>query len=130
MISIGLRNELRKPDNAGNTLPYTWQTWYEQVIPVANAVNKANPNILVFLSGLDYDTKMSPIAGGDDLGGGHKFLLTDFKYKDKLVLELHNYQKSATKCSDIENNLWNNGFRATGTKAINISKRVPYTNCM
>jgi hypothetical protein len=120
MISIGLRNELRKPDNAGSSLPYTWQTWYEQVIPVANAVNKANPNILVFLSGLDYDTKMSPIAGGEDLGNGKKFLLTDFKYKDKLVLELHNYQNSATNCGDIESGLWNNGFRATGTKAVNI----------
>jgi len=120
MISLGLRNELRKPDKAGSSLPYNWQTWYNQVIPAADLVNKANPTILIFLSGLDYDTKLSPIPGAEDLGGGKKFLLTDFKYADKLVLELHNYQTSATNCGDIEGGLWNNGLKATGTKAVNI----------
>ncbi|KAF2824435.1 glycosyl hydrolase family 5 protein-like protein/cellulase, partial [Ophiobolus disseminans] len=120
MVSIGLRNEFRKPDKAGSSLAYNWRTWYEQVIPAADLVNKANPNILIFLSGLDYDTKMTPIPGGDDLGGGKKFLLSDFKYKDKLVLELHNYQNSAGACGDIESGLWNNGFKATGAKAVNV----------
>jgi hypothetical protein len=119
MISLGLRNEYRKPDNAGSSLPYTWPTWYEQNVAAANLVNKANPNILIFLSGLDYDTKLTPIPWADDLGNGKKFLLTDFTYKDKLVLELHNYQNSATNCGDMEGGLWNNGFRATGDKAVN-----------
>lgn len=119
MISLGLRNEYRKPDTAGSSLPYTWATWYTQNVAAANVVNTANPNILIFLSGLDYDTKLTPIPTADDLGSGQKFLLTDFKYKDKLVLELHNYQNSATACSDIENGLWNAGFRATGEKAVN-----------
>lgn len=113
LVSIGLRNEFRKPDKTGNSLPYNWQTWYEQIKPAADIVNAANPNILIFLSGLDYDTKLTPIPGGDDLGGGKKFRLSDFLYKDKLVLELHNYQTSAKKCSDIEGGLWDNGFRAT-----------------
>lgn len=113
LISIGLRNELRKPDKTGSSLPYNWQTWYEQIKPAADIVNAANPNILIFLSGLDYDTKLTPIPTGDDLGGGKKFRLSDFSYKDKLVLELHNYQNSAKKCSDIEGGLWDNGFRAT-----------------
>lgn len=120
MISLGLRNEFRKPDNAGSSLAYNWNVWYTQNVAAADLVNKANPNILIFLSGLDYDTKMTPIPGAEDLGGGKKFLLTDFKYKDKLVLELHNYQTSSTNCGDIEGGLWNNGFKATGTKAVNI----------
>ncbi|KAF2013030.1 glycoside hydrolase family 5 protein [Aaosphaeria arxii CBS 175.79] len=118
-VSIGLRNEFRKPDNAGSSLPYDWSTWYTHNIDAANIVNAANPNILVFLSGLDYDTKLSPIVDGSDLGGGKKFLLTDFKYANKLVLELHNYQNSATACGDIEGGLWNQGFRAHGEKALN-----------
>jgi hypothetical protein len=119
MASIGLRNELRKPDKAGSSLPYNWQTWYTQVMTAADIVNAANPNMLIFLSGLDYDTKLSPIPGAEDLGGGKKFQLTDFKYRDKLVLELHNYQTSATSCSSIESGLWNAGFKATGDKAVN-----------
>jgi len=119
MVSIGLRNEFRKPDNAGSTLPYTWPVWYEQMIDASNRVNKANPNILIFLSGLDYDTKLTPIPSGDDLGNGQKFLLTNFSYRNKLVLELHNYQNSATNCGDIEGGLWNAGFRATWPTAVN-----------
>ncbi|KAH4264542.1 hypothetical protein HBH92_148860 [Parastagonospora nodorum] len=119
MISIGLRNELRKPDNAGFSLAYNWPTWYDQVIPAANAVNKANPNILIFLSGLDYDTKLNPIPSAEDLGNGKKFQLGDFAYKNKLVLELHNYQNDITNCGSMESGLWNNGFRATWPTAIN-----------
>lgn len=113
MVSIGLRNEFRKPDNAGSSLPYDWPTWYEQMTDAADIVNAANPDILIFLSGLNFDTTLQPIPSAVDLGNGQKFLLTDFKYADKLVLELHNYQNSATDCGSIESGLWNNGFRAT-----------------
>jgi hypothetical protein len=119
MISIGLRNELRKPDKAGSSLSYNWQTWYTQVMSAADIVNGANPNVLIFFSGLDYDTKLTPIPDAEDLGGGKKFRLTDFNYREKLVLELHNYQTSATSCSSIESGLWNAGFKATGDKAVN-----------
>jgi hypothetical protein len=119
MVSIGLRNEFRKPDTAGSSLPYDWPTWYEQVMDAADIVNAANPEILIFLSGLNFDTTLQPIPWADDLGNGKKFLLTDYKYADKLVLEMHNYQNSATDCGSIESGLWNNGFRATGEKAVN-----------
>jgi len=119
MVSIGLRNEFRKPDTAGSSLPYDWPTWYEQVMSAAGIVNAANPDILIFLSGLNFDTTLQPIPWADDLGNGKKFLLTDYKYADKLVLEMHNYQNSATDCGSIESGLWNNGFRATGEKAVN-----------
>ncbi|KAH7064111.1 glycosyl hydrolase family 5 protein-like protein/cellulase [Paraphoma chrysanthemicola] len=119
MISLGLRNEYRKPDTAGSSLPYTWPVWYEQNVAAANVVNKANPNILIFLSGLDYDTKLTPLPSAEDLGNGKKFLLTDFSYRNKLVLELHNYQTTSTNCGDIEGGLWNNGFRATYFNVVN-----------
>ncbi|KAF2847064.1 glycoside hydrolase family 5 protein [Plenodomus tracheiphilus IPT5] len=119
MVSLGLRNELRKPDKAGNTLPYNWSTWYDKMIQAANAVNSANKDILIFLSGLNYDTTLSPIPTSGDLGDNKKFVLKDSKYSNKLVLELHNYQNSATKCSDIESGLWNNGFRAISPNSVN-----------
>ncbi|KAF2259883.1 glycosyl hydrolase family 5 protein-like protein/cellulase [Lojkania enalia] len=119
MISIGLRNEFRKPDITGSSLAYNWQTWYTQVVAAANVVNAANPDILIHLSGLDFDTKLTPIPGADDLGGGQRFQLSSFNYANKLVLELHNYQTSATNCDSIKNGLWNNGFKALDAAAKN-----------
>ncbi|KAL5113839.1 hypothetical protein ACEQ8H_008259 [Pleosporales sp. CAS-2024a] len=119
LISLGLRNELRQPDTAGSSLPYDWSTWYDQVTSAANTANQANPNLLLFLSGLGFDTDLTPIPSAVDLGNGKKFSLGDFSYKNKLVLELHNYANSATDCSSIENSLWNSGFRATWPTAIN-----------
>lgn len=80
---------------------------------LSNAVNAANPAILIFLSGLDYDTTLKPIPSAEDLGNRQKFTLSSFSYANKLVLELHNYQNEATSCSSMEDGLWNNGFRAT-----------------
>lgn len=119
LVSIGLRNEFRKPDTAGSSLAYTWPVWYQQTMAAAAAVNAANPSLLIFLSGLDFDTKLTPIPWSDDLGDGQRFRLTDYSYANKLVLELHNYQNSATSCSSMESGLWDQGFRATGEKAVN-----------
>jgi hypothetical protein len=114
-----MRNELRKPDNAGSSLAYNWQVWYDQMVAAANIVNAANPNILVFFSGLNFDTDMSPIPVADDLGGGRRFQKSSFKYADKLVLELHNYQNSATSCDSMKSGLLNNGFKALDSSAKN-----------
>ncbi|KAH9868999.1 hypothetical protein J1614_008076 [Plenodomus biglobosus] len=119
MVSLGLRNELRRPDQAGNSLPYTWSVWYDNMIKAADAVNAANPDMLIFLSGLNFDTTLQPIPSSEDLGDNKKFVLQNFKYSNKLVLELHNYQNSATNCGDMEGGLWNNGFRATWPTAVN-----------
>ncbi|KAF2188642.1 glycoside hydrolase family 5 protein [Zopfia rhizophila CBS 207.26] len=119
MISIGLRNEFRKPNSAGSSLAYSWQTWYDQNVAAANIVNAANPDILIFFSGLDFDTTLAPIPGAGDLGGGKTFQKSSFKYADKLVLELHNYQNSATSCDSMKSGLWNNGFKALDAGAVN-----------
>lgn len=119
MISIGMRNEFRKPDNAGRSLPYNWQTWYDQNLEAANLINAANKDIIIFFSGLDYDTKLTPIPGAEDLGGGRRFQKSSFKYSDKIALELHNYQTSATDCNSVKNGLWNAGFKALDKGAKN-----------
>lgn len=119
MVSIGLRNELRQPDNPGSSLPYTWSTWYTEITSAASLVNAANPAILIFLSGLNFDTTLAPLPNADDLGNGTSFLLRDFAYRENLVLELHNYQNAATECASIESGLWNSGFSATDAGAVN-----------
>jgi hypothetical protein len=59
---------------------------------------------------------MTPVAQGTALTpGSGKFDLADFPgYADKLVLELHNYENSATSCSSLQGNLERNGFSAMG----------------
>jgi hypothetical protein len=89
------------------------------VTAAADLVNAANPDILIFLSGLDFDTTLSPIPGAGDLGSGKKFQKSSFKYADKLVLELHNYQNSATSCDSMKSSLNNGGFKALDASAMN-----------
>ncbi|PVH92854.1 glycoside hydrolase family 5 protein [Periconia macrospinosa] len=119
LISIGLRNEFRQPDTVGSSLPYDWPTWYTHMTSLSTSVNAANPDILIFLSGLNYDTTLAPIPMADNLGNGQKFTLSSFPYAHKLVLELHNYQNSATSCSSMESGMWNGGFKAIDASAVN-----------
>ncbi|KAL2070836.1 hypothetical protein VTL71DRAFT_13862 [Oculimacula yallundae] len=119
LTSIGMRNELRKPQ-ANDTLlaTYNWGVWYTNMVAASKVVNAANPDILVVFSGLNYDTEFRPVVEGSDLGNGVKFRKTDFAFQDKIVLELHNYDNSATSCSSMQSSLFNNGFSTlTGTKA-------------
>lgn len=117
-MSIGLRNELRNPSsNTAVAKTYNWETWYTNVVAAAKGVNAANPDILIFLSGLNYDTTLSPIPTGANLGSGTVFRKSDFTFANKLVLELHNYQNSATSCSSITSGLTTAGFNALTTSS-------------
>jgi hypothetical protein len=93
LMSMSLRNELRSPDDdpALANSSYNWENWYENFVPAANGINAANPNVLIFLSGLNFDTDMTPIPTGADLGGGYSFHKSSFSYADKLVVEIHKY---------------------------------------
>jgi hypothetical protein len=82
------------------------------MVPAANAVHAANPDILIFFSGMNSDTSLHPIPLGSDLGGGVTFNKTSFAYADKLVLELHNYENGATSCASLEPYLYQLGFDA------------------
>lgn len=112
---MSLRNELREPSNNGDvSATYNWDTWYTNVRQGADAVHGANPDTLVVLSGLNYDTTMQPVVRGQTLDGGDRtFSFDDFAgYADKLVIELHNYQTGASSCADLSGSLYNGGAQA------------------
>ncbi|GAB1217442.1 hypothetical protein ATERTT37_006681 [Aspergillus terreus] len=124
-VSIGLRNELRQPATANSEYPYNWGTWYTQMTTAAKRVNAANPNALIFLSGLNYDTTLSPIPTASDLGNGVKFRLSDFAFASKLVMEIHNYETGATSCSALSSALWNAGLKALNSSDPSIVNSMP-----
>lgn len=116
LVSIALRNELRSPDNnpALKANSYNWQDWYKYIKQGTEAVHGANPDLLIFLSGLNFDTTMTPVVRGTALTpGSGTFDLADFDgYADKLVLELHNYDNNANDCAALQGGLHNNGYQA------------------
>jgi hypothetical protein len=85
--SIGLRNELR--DGGGE--PYLWSVWKTNMVNAANAVYEANPNILLFFSGGNYDVTLDTITTGATLDDGSVFSIDDYSFKNKFVFELHSY---------------------------------------
>lgn len=66
--SVGLRNELRQPDN-GRGEPYDWYTWYTHMTSAASIVHSVAPGALIFFSGLSFDTYIDVIPKGEALTG-------------------------------------------------------------
>lgn len=114
---MGMRNELR---NSGSST-YNWANWYSNMVAAANGIHSANPNVLIFFSGLGYDTDLSPIPNAGNLGGGYVFHKNNFAFSNRIVLELHNYETGATSCSSLQNDLQNAGFSALG----NVANQLP-----
>ena len=112
-MSMGLRNELRPPDDDPALLSksYGWSDWYTNMVAAANTVNQANSDVLIFFSGLSYGLDLSLIPGASPLGDGKSFHKTDFSYSNKIVLELHNYE-DVSSCSDYKQGLLDGGFSA------------------
>lgn len=127
LVSMSLRNELRQPDSGPARSSYNWQTWYTNIRQGASAVHAANPDVLIFLSGLNYDTTIAPVVQGTALTpGSAKFNRADFPgYADKLVLELHNYENSINSCSSLQGNLNRNGFQALNPSASGTANVFP-----
>ena len=124
-MSMSLRNEPREPDDdlSLNVTAYNWEDWYEHVKSGVAAIHTANPDVLIFLSGLDFDTYLTPVVQGTALTPGNAtFDRADFGSAgaDKLVLELHNYQKDATSCATLEADLYEDGFEALTPAAANM----------
>ncbi|KAJ1325822.1 cellulase family glycosylhydrolase [Microdochium nivale] len=126
LISMSLRNELRPPLNnlslTGSS--YNWATWYVQMRRGAAAIHDANPDLLVYLSGLDGDTTLAPIVQSTPLSGAstsalppHVFSRDEFApgFPDKLVLELHVY--------------WNIAGSVGGGNAATLDSRPPTADC-
>lgn len=82
-MAIGLRNELRGPRQ-------NQSDWHKYMSQGATTVHKENPNVLVFVSGLNFDTDLS-------------FLKTrplNVNVSNKLVYEVHSYAWSAGSPND------------------------------
>ncbi|KAH9859602.1 hypothetical protein IAQ61_011383 [Plenodomus lingam] len=118
--SIGLRNELR---GAKVAEPVDWYTWYVHMTAAAKAVYQADPDSLIFFSGLSYDTFITPIPLGQTLNGTAgtstagktaKFVPEDFAFKDKIVLEIHKYDFEATQdsCTTFKSKWYQKGFQS------------------
>ena len=122
-MSMALRNELREPTNNStlSSQTYNWQYWYTYIKQGAKAIHDTNADVLIFLSGLNFDTYLTPVVRGTALTPGTGvFSFSDFAgYANKLVLEIHNYENSATSCSSLQSNLYNNGFQALTSSAVN-----------
>jgi hypothetical protein len=125
--SVGLRNELRLSLTGASTLePYTWSTWATYMTAAASAVYAANPDVLIFFSGLDSDFNIEPIVGGSDLVDPlFSFHATDYEWADKFVLEIHEYDENiSSSCFVYQQILLSFGFDAT-TKTRDGVNRAP-----
>jgi len=112
-MSMGMRNELREPDDnqALVDTSYGWEDWYTNVVSAANTIYNANDFPLIFFSGLSYDTVMAPIPTASNLTNSQgdatdlTFVASSFPFASKIVLEIHNYQNTATNCTSMEEGL-------------------------
>lgn len=122
-MSMALRNEPREPTSNPtlDAASYNWESWYTNIKLGTAAIHTANPTPLIFLSGLSFDTFLTPVVQGTALTPGNgTFTPSDFSgYTNKLVLELHNYANSATSCSSLESSLYTDGFQALTSSAVN-----------
>lgn len=110
LVSMGLRNELRKSKSwlDGGL----WPEWYDNMTAAADAVHKANPELLIFFSGTDYDTYLNPIFTGKSMGGNRVFSKDELAYANKIVLEVHDYDADTTNCTQKQIDLTKDSFGA------------------
>ncbi|KAI0458243.1 glycoside hydrolase superfamily [Xylaria acuta] len=127
LMSMSLRNELRIPLTERQLVDsYNWGDWYKYVQQGADAIHSANPDVLIFLSGLDSDKNLTAIVQGTTLDPGTStFNRDDFQGygSDKLVLELHVYDNifgaPTSNCSVITENLFDAGFQTLTDSEVN-----------
>ncbi|KAH8806660.1 Exo-beta-1,3-glucanase [Flagelloscypha sp. PMI_526] len=133
IVSMSLRNELRASYN-DTTLQYNWVTWASNVTAAADAIHSANSDLLITISGLQYDQDLSALTQELNLNLATSYKLDairdakrrepvylkldDQAWKDKAVLELHMYSMSENAdtgdCEAIKAQLYNYGYNALG----------------
>lgn len=61
----------------------------------ASAVHAANPDVLIFFSGLESDFNIEPAVGGSTiLDPGFSFKVASYEWAHKLVFEMHEYDEN------------------------------------
>ena len=142
IVSMSLRNELRKSAVKPH-LEYNWKTWWGNVSEAAENIHATNPDLLITISGLDYDidlsalttqanlldapyvnTDMDQIANANSMQPLYADIAnTKFGKAKKAVLELHAYKMSTyyqdhlEDCGAIQAGLYRFGFNALGQSA-------------
>ncbi len=142
IVSMSLRNELRK-STVRPHLEYNWKTWWGNVSEAAENIHAANPDLLITISGLDYDidlsaltsqanildapyvnTDMDEIANAASMKPEYADIEnTSFGKAKKAVLEIHAYKQSTyysnhlEDCGAIQAGLYRFGFNALGKSA-------------
>jgi len=126
-VSFDLYNELRNTTNPVS-YDYGWETWYENIIPAAQVVYNANPNVLIFFLGLNYDLDIVPLVTGQNLGGGYHFDTDTYDFKDRMVYELHNYEQdqAVPSCPVYNTELFGDGwYDMNPNNDTNVKNRLP-----
>ncbi|KAL8804438.1 MAG: hypothetical protein Q9182_002543 [Xanthomendoza sp. 2 TL-2023] len=118
LIGMALRNELRQPSfNWHRDLQVNWSTWYGNMTSGADAIHEANPDLLIFFSGLGFDSQLRPIFSDDVFGSDINFDKSKLAYGNKIVLEVHDYDMGESNCTRKEAKLTKNAFAALGPKS-------------
>ncbi|KMZ71266.1 hypothetical protein ZOSMA_184G00180 [Zostera marina] len=106
VVGMSLRNELRGPNQ-------TTGSWFKYMPRGAEAVNAANPNVLVILSGLSFDKDLSFLR--------NQKVKTSERLANKLVFEFHWY-------SFTDGSAWINGNHneICGTITGNVKQNVGF----
>lgn len=110
---MSLYNELRETVPP-TPVPYGWEAWYEKMVAAGEAVHAANDELLVFLSGLNYDLDVSPLVSGQTgVGPGcAAFNASKLSFAHRAVLELHDYSwdQAFANCSEFDAALDSDGW--------------------
>lgn len=92
----------------------------------ASAVYAANPDVLIFFSGLESDFNIEPAVGGSTiLDPGFSFSVADYEWSHKFVFEMHEYDEGiSSSCTIYEGILISFGADAV-TKSGAGANRAP-----
>lgn len=122
---MSLRNELRSTGSwLFNGQYVDWSNWYGNMTAGAGAIYTANSDILIFFSGLSYDSQLRPLFTDGVLGEDIVFDVSKFKYADKVVLEVHDYDMDSN-CTTKENLLTSNSFGTLNATGLGNRKVFP-----
>ncbi|KAK7203043.1 glycoside hydrolase superfamily [Myxozyma melibiosi] len=125
LASVGLRNELRAAVSE-YALPINFEVWTEYMTKAAEVVHHANSDVLIFFSGLNYDTNLHDIVYGNALSDSTNatFDIREYDFYHKAVFELHTYS-SPTDCESYWSGLYNAGFASLNESDTDVANRLP-----